>query len=191
MRGSGVSRFQFRVPSSKFRRFQKRGARASPAKRRAQAEYNRCMTRRHWLQTLIGACFVGVPANLVGLQSENDIEIWKTPTCGCCKLWVDHIRSNGFKPTVHDMPDVSAIKRKLGVPTTLESCHTAVVGGYAIEGHVPADVVRTMLKEKPKILGLAVPGMPMGSPGMEGSRKDPYNVIAFQRNGQTTVFAKR
>jgi hypothetical protein len=149
------------------------------------------MTRRHVLHTLFGALFVGVPAEALLAQAENDIEIWKTPTCGCCKLWVDHMRAHGFRPTVHDVPDVGPVKRKLGVPAALASCHTGVVAGYAIEGHVPADVVRTMLEQKPKIAGLAVPGMPMGSPGMEGPRKDPYNVVAFEQNGRTSVFAKR
>jgi len=124
------------------------------------------------------------------MTSGTPIEIWKTPTCGCCKLWVDHMRAAGFRPTVHDLNDVSPIKRKLGVPSALESCHTAVVGGYTIEGHVPADVVRQALKERPKIAGLAVPGMPMGSPGMEqGALVDPYDVVAFDKTGKMTVFA--
>jgi hypothetical protein len=153
-------------------------------------------TRREWLQVSVLGLLVGGPARVrVGAQkpmpSGTAIEIWKTPTCGCCKLWVDHMRAAGFRPTVHDLDDVSPIKRKHGVPSSLESCHTAVVGGYIIEGHVPADVVQQALKAKPKIAGLAVPGMPMGSPGMEGSRKDPYNVVAFEQNGRTSVFAKR
>ena len=153
-------------------------------------------TRREWLWVSVislvaGGSVRGLGAIQKPMPSGTAIEIWKTPTCGCCKLWVDHMRGAGFRPTVHDMDDVSPIKRKLGVPTTLESCHTAVVGGYTIEGHVPADVVRQALKEKPKIAGLAVPGMPMGSPGMEGPRKDPYSVVAFEQNGRTSVFAKR
>ena len=153
-------------------------------------------TRREWLRaSVVGLLAGGVPRVADALQttaqSDNAIEIWKTPTCGCCKLWVDHMRTNGFRPTVHDVNDVSPIKRKLGVPTSLESCHTGIVSGYAIEGHVPADIVRQMLKQRPKVAGLAVAGMPMGSPGMEGPRKDPYNVIAFERNGRTSVFAKR
>jgi hypothetical protein len=133
-----------------------------------------------------------LPRRAFGAQAETAIEVWKTPTCGCCAQWVDHVRANGFKPTVHDLPDVAPIKRKLGVPGVLESCHTAVVGGYTVEGHVPADVIRTMLKERPRIAGIAVAGMPMGSPGMEqGSRKDPYNVVAFDKAGKTSIYAKR
>ena len=140
----------------------------------------------------MGAAAFGLPRSGFGAQSQTVIEIWKTPTCGCCALWVNHMRANGFRPTVHDVPDVSPIKRKLGVPAALESCHTAVVDGFAIEGHVPADVVRTMLKERPRIAGIAVAGMPMGSPGMEqGPRKDPYNVVAFDKAGRTSVYAKR
>ena len=103
------------------------------------------------------------------------------------------MRSNGFRPVVHDVADVAPIKRKYGVPVALESCHTALVGGYAVEGHVPADVVRALLKQRPAgIIGIAAPGMPVGSPGMEmGGRKDKYDVIAFTRTGTTSVFAKR
>jgi hypothetical protein len=152
-------------------------------------------TRREWLRVSIAGLVVGASAEVLGasqtVPTGTPIEIWKTPTCGCCKLWVDHMRAAGFRPTVHDLNDVSPIKRKRGVPSSLESCHTAVVGGYTVEGHVPADVVRQALKQRPKIAGLAVPGMPMGSPGMEGPRKDPYNVVAFEQNGRTSVFAKR
>jgi hypothetical protein len=152
-------------------------------------------TRRQWLQvsimSLVGGSVRQLGAAQKPMPSGTAIEIWKTPTCGCCKLWVDHVRAAGFRPTVHDMDDVSPIKRKRGVPSSLESCHTAIVDGYTIEGHVPADVIRQALKTRPKIAGLAVAGMPMGSPGMEGPRKDPYNVVAFEQNGRTSVFAKR
>jgi hypothetical protein len=152
-------------------------------------------TRRQWLQVSFMSLVAGSVRELDAAQkpmpSGTAIEVWKTPTCGCCKLWVDHVRAAGFRPTVHDLDDVSPIKRKRGVPSSLESCHTAVVDGYTIEGHVPADVIRQALKTRPKIAGLAVPGMPMGSPGMEGPRKDPYNVVAFEQNGRTSVFAKR
>jgi hypothetical protein len=141
---------------------------------------------------LLGTCLAGAAAASLGAAADdNDIEIWKTPTCGCCKLWVDHMRANGFRPRTHDVADVSPYKRKHGVLPFLESCHTGVVAGYAIEGHVPADVVRQLLKQRPPVLGLAVPGMPMGSPGMEGSRKDKYDVVAFDKNGKTSVFARR
>src|SRR5262245_10434778 len=101
-------------------------------------------TRREWLRlSVVGVLAGGFAEPLLAqaaAQNENAIEIWKSPTCGCCKLWVDHMRAAGFKPTVHDVNDVSPVKRKLGVPSSLESCHTGVVAGYAIEGHVPADV---------------------------------------------------
>ena len=120
------------------------------------------------------------------------MEIYKTATCGCCGKWVEHVKAAGFTPTVHDVPDVTPVKTKAGVPANLQSCHTALVGGYVIEGHVPAEVIQQLLAEKPKIAGIAVPGMPAGSPGMEqGARTDPYEVIAFTREGKTSVYAKR
>lgn len=120
-----------------------------------------------------------------------DVVVYKSPTCGCCSKWVRHMKENGFKVEEHNNPNMWPVKKQLGVPAKLQSCHTAVVGGYVIEGHVPADVVARMLKEKPAIKGLAVPGMPMGSPGMEGPRKDQYNVVTFDENGNTTVYARR
>jgi hypothetical protein len=119
------------------------------------------------------------------------ITVYKTPTCGCCKKWVEHLESHGFKVTANDMDDLSEVKATFGVPAELQSCHTATVGKYVVEGHVPADLIQKMLKEKPAIAGLAVPGMPMGSPGMEGMRKDDYDVIAFDRQGKRSVYAKR
>ena len=119
------------------------------------------------------------------------VVVYKSPTCGCCGKWVEHMRANGFDVTVNDMPDVTPVKDKQGVPTALRSCHTAIVGNYAIEGHVPADVVKKLLKEKPNAAGLAVPGMPMGSPGMEGASKDAYNVVLFDKSGKTSVYATR
>jgi len=104
---------------------------------------------------------------------------------------VDHLKAEGFMPTVHEQPDLSSVKSKAGVPPQLRSCHTAMVGGYVVEGHVPADVIRKLLTEKPKVTGVAVAGMPVGSPGMEGDRTDPYDVIAFTAGGSTSVYAKR
>ena len=119
------------------------------------------------------------------------IKVYKTPTCGCCKAWVDHLEQNGFKAEVVDMPDLSAVKTKYGVAPKLQSCHTAVVGDYTVEGHVPADLIMKMVNEKPAIAGLAVPGMPAGSPGMEGATKENYDVLTFDRAGSTTVYAQR
>lgn len=119
------------------------------------------------------------------------IKVYKDPNCGCCKEWVKHLEGNGFIVETMDMPDLSAVKDKHGVRPEMEACHTAVVGGYTIEGHVPADVILKLLKEKPAIAGLAVPGMPMGSPGMEGATKEKYDVLTFDRAGRTTVYAQR
>lgn len=119
------------------------------------------------------------------------VTVFKDPNCGCCKDWIEHLRKHAFKVTARDTNDVSGIKRSGRVPSQLASCHTAFVNGYVIEGHVPAEDIKRLLKEKPKIAGLAVAGMPAGSPGMEvGNRKDKYDVIAFTRDGSTSVFAR-
>ncbi len=119
--------------------------------------------------------------------------VYKTPTCGCCKKWVEHVQAAGFQVEVHDTADVTPVKNEHGLPQHLASCHTAIVDGYVIEGHVPADVIRRLLAERPQVAGIAVPGMPMGSPGMEvpGGQAHPYDVIAFARNGTVSVFETR
>jgi hypothetical protein len=122
-----------------------------------------------------------------------EMVVYKSPTCGCCSAWVDHMRENGFEVEPVDLPvyaELSAQKAEQGVPPELESCHTAVVEGYVIEGHVPAEVVSRLLRERPDIKGLAVPGMPVGSPGMEGPNPQPYDVIAFDEDGSRTVFER-
>jgi hypothetical protein len=119
------------------------------------------------------------------------IKVYKTPTCGCCKGWVQHLRDNGFQVETMDMPDLSMIKQKYGVAPALQACHTAIVNGYVVEGHVPADVILKMLKEHPAVAGIAVPGMPSGSPGMEGASKQAYDVLTFDRAGHTKVYAHR
>lgn len=153
------------------------------------------LTRREWLRSsLIGGAVVLVGHRVAAAAASLKpiaITVYKTPTCGCCKVWVKHLETNGFAVTAHDMPSVDEVKRTQGVPKALESCHTAIVGRYVVEGHVPADLIKQMLQQKPAILGLAVPGMPSGSPGMEGGRKEPYDVIAFERGGKTRVYAKR
>ncbi|MBC8519966.1 MAG: DUF411 domain-containing protein [Gammaproteobacteria bacterium] len=119
------------------------------------------------------------------------VEVYKSPTCGCCKDWVTHMRENGFEVNVHNTNDVAPIKKEAGVPQRLSSCHTAMVDGYVIEGHVPADDVKRMLTERPAILGISAPGMPVGSPGMEmGDRKDPYSVVTFDNDGKVTLFSR-
>lgn len=118
------------------------------------------------------------------------VVVYKDPACGCCKSWVEHLRQHGFDVAVRDTSDVSGAKRTGRVPERLVSCHTAFVNGYVIEGHVPAADIQRMLRDKPKIAGLAVPGMPAGSPGMEmGGRVDRYQVIAYTRDGRTSVYA--
>ena len=119
------------------------------------------------------------------------VTVYKDPNCGCCSKWVDHMKAAGFNVTTVDTSDVGAVKQKYNIGSNLQSCHTAVIGDYAIEGHVPADVIKKLLEEKPTIAGLAVPGMPMGSPGMEGATRERYDVLTFDRAGRTTVYAQR
>lgn len=131
------------------------------------------------------------PATRETTPNAVQVTVFKSPTCGCCREWVEHLRKHAFAVTSKDTSDVSGVKRTARVPEALHSCHTAFVNGYVVEGHVPAADIQRLLREKPKVAGIAVPGMPAGSPGMEmGSRKDPYDVVAFKRDGSTSVFAK-
>lgn len=127
----------------------------------------------------------------MGLAADtNKVEVYKSASCGCCSLWVEHMKKSGFSVEVHDVRNVAPFRERFGVPDSMASCHTAVVGGYAIEGHVPAADVKRLLREKPKAAGIAVPGMVQGSPGMEQGRgKDPYNVVLFNASGRTTIFS--
>ena len=116
------------------------------------------------------------------------IEVWKSPSCGCCAEWVKHLQANGFTVKVNDVGN-NAARARLGIPAKLGSCHTAQIGGYGIEGHVPAADIKRLVAERPDAVGLAVPGMPVGSPGMEdGDRRDPYDVQLVLRGGGTRVF---
>ena len=117
-----------------------------------------------------------------------EIQVYKSPTCGCCNKWIHHLESNGFSVNATDVPDVTPIKAENGLPPRLASCHTAFVGGYIVEGHVPAQDIQRLLRERPKVSGLAVPGMPIGSPGMEGPNPEPYQVLSFGPDG-VKVFA--
>lgn len=120
------------------------------------------------------------------------VTVYKSPSCGCCGKWVDHLKASGFSVTVHDLQNLEPVKERYGVPPRLASCHTATVNGYVIEGHVPAADIRRLLAEKPKVKGLAVPGMPVGSPGMEqGNAKEPYDVVSFDETGRSAVYARR
>ena len=152
------------------------------------------VTRREWLRVALGGTAVAVVTGTVpafAAAAPTPITVYKDPSCGCCTKWIDHLRAHGFAVTARDMDDMDEVKATFGVPGKLQSCHTATLGSYVVEGHVPADVIQKMLKERPKILGLAVPGMPVGSPGMEGGRAQHYDVVAFERNGKTSVYAKR
>lgn len=132
-------------------------------------------------------------ADRAGAATLPDVVVYKSPTCGCCTEWVAHLRRHGFQVRPEDVTDLQAVKARHRVPPDLQSCHTALVGGYVIEGHVPADLVERLLRERPKAVGLAVPGMPVGSPGMEvpGARAERYRVLTFDRDGKTAVFATR
>ncbi|HKR09120.1 MAG TPA: DUF411 domain-containing protein [Gemmatimonadaceae bacterium] len=132
---------------------------------------------------------VTAAAPTVTTPAKPTITVYKDPNCGCCRNWIEHLIKHGYRVDAKDSPDMAQIKATLGVPTDLQSCHTAVVGGYLIEGHVPAADIDRLLATKPKVKGLAVPGMPMGSPGMEGSMKQHYQVLAFDRTGKANVFA--
>ena len=151
------------------------------------------LTRRAWITASAAAA-----ASLItrrGVWAAHapppEVLIYKSPTCGCCTQWVDHLTAEGFRTTVRDVAQVEPLKVELGVPRHRWSCHTGLVDGYLLEGHVPADLALKLLSEKPDAAGLAVAGMPMGSPGMEGARKDSYDVILFRRDGGTSVYASR
>ena len=156
------------------------------------------LTRRAWIARMATTAFGGaaltalMPRVVAGAAKPTAITVYKDPSCGCCTKWVDHLRANGFAPEVHDRSDMDALKDSLGVPAKLRSCHTAIVEKYVVEGHVPAADLKRLLATKPaQTVGVAVPGMPAGSPGMEvGTRVDRYDVVAFAPGGATRVFAR-
>lgn len=139
--------------------------------------------------TLVMSVYIGFGVtNKVAAAEE--IMVYKSPTCGCCNKWVKHLEKEGFHVTTKNMRDMQPIKREIGVQQQFQSCHTAKIGKYFIEGHVSASDIKKLIKDKPDIKGLAVPGMPMGSPGMEGHRKDKYNVIAIDSNNNASIYSK-
>ncbi len=153
--------------------------------------------RRGFVVRIAGLVAVGVTggrlwAQLPGGTSPTPITVYKSSTCDCCTKWVDHIRANGFSPVVHDQEEMDALKDEMGVPPDVRSCHTAIVDKYLIEGHVPASDIRRLLTDRPKTLGLAVPGMPPLTPGMApaGVKPKDFEVISFQPDGSTKVFAR-
>ena len=124
-------------------------------------------------------------------QAKTPLVTYKDANCGCCGVWVDHIKANGFEASVTDVPDMRSIRTRYKIPGNLTSCHTSVVGGYVVEGHVPASDIRRLLKEKPQgIVGLTIPGMPASAPGMDMQPFQPYEVLSFTADGKTAVFSK-
>ena len=155
------------------------------------------MSRREMLASLAGSIATGLAFGAVlpsaaHAEVATAITVYKDPSCGCCTKWVEHLRAAGLKPAVRDRSDMDALKDSLGVPVALRSCHTAVAGKFVIEGHVPAEDLKRLVARAPKgVLGIAVPDMPAGAPGMElPGRRDRYDVIAFASNGTTSVFAR-
>ena len=143
-------------------------------------------------RTMIGIALAAVPAAACSRPAKAaEVNVYKSPYCGCCGAWVDNLRMNGLNVVVHEIEDVTPIAKKAGVPDDARSCHTAIVGGYFVEGHVPASDIRKLLRDRPKARGIAVPGMPIGSPGMEqGGRKDAYATLIVDRGGAVRVFAR-
>ena len=144
------------------------------------------VVRRLFLKIGLIVALVGTPV----LATASDITVYKTPSCGCCKKWVSHLEANGLEVKSVDMRDLRLIKSMSGIEPSQASCHTAKVGDYVVEGHVPADDIKRLLKERPDIRGIAVPGMPMGSPGMEGPQKENSDVLSINKDGSTDVYAR-
>jgi hypothetical protein len=146
---------------------------------------------RRGLLASVAALALVRPATAVA--AAQDFEVWKMRACGCCQAWAEHFEAAGFRTIVHEVDDVAEVRAAVGVPADLGGCHTAKVAGYVVEGHVPVAAVQRLLAERPPVLGLAVPGMPLGSPGMEveGEPAEPYDVIAFSADGRRSVFMER
>jgi hypothetical protein len=150
------------------------------------------ITRREFLAHTAGLAAVAAGVRpLLARAPLPLVTVYKSATCKCCARWVEHLKLNGFAAEAHDVESVDAIKDRYAVPKAVRSCHTGLVDGYLIEGHVPADDIQRLLKERPKVLGLAVPGMPPSSPGMyqPGDPKEPYEVLSFQKSGATAKYA--
>lgn len=155
------------------------------------------MRTKQWVMLGIGVGAI-VTAGAIGLRASTsdahatEVTVYTTPTCGCCTKWAAYLEHNGFDVDIEFRDNLTPVKAEYGVGTLLETCHTAVVDGYVVEGHVPVDVIWQLLKERPEVTGIAVPGMPIGSPGMEqGAQRDRYNVVAFDRSGDVRVYARR
>jgi hypothetical protein len=155
------------------------------------------MKRRQWLTTLAALAAGSLTGMAAGANQPGTrpvIEVWKSPSCGCCHDWMAHLQANGFDVKTHDVSEAAkhAQRQRLGLAERFGSCHTGFIGGYVIEGHVPAREIHRLLKDRPRALGLAVPGMPVGSPGMDGpaygGRRDPYEVLLVQGGGTASIF---
>jgi hypothetical protein len=146
------------------------------------------MKRRNTLAAIASLVLLAISSP--SQSSGPLVTVFKTPTCGCCGKWVEHLKANGFTVKVEEVNDTSTYERQYRVPQSMVSCHTAVVNGYTIEGHVPAAEIKRLLSERPKVVGLAVPGMPVGSPGMEATHSDAYSVFVFDENGHASVYAR-
>lgn len=143
-------------------------------------------------RTMIGMALAVSPAAACSRPAKaTAIDVYNSPSCGCCGAWVSNLRTSGLSVVVHDMDDVTPVATKAGVPADLRSCHTAIVEGYFVEGHVPATDIRRLLRDRPNARGIAVPGMPFGSPGMEqGDLREPYETLLVDRQAKVTVFAR-
>ena len=146
------------------------------------------MKRRNTLAAIASLTLLAISSP--SQSSGPLVTVFKTPTCGCCGKWVEHLRANGFTVKVQEVNDTAGYERQYRVPRTMVSCHTAVVNGYAIEGHVPAADIKRLLNERPKAVGLAVPGMPVGSPGMEAAHSEAFSVLIFDESGHGSVYAR-
>jgi hypothetical protein len=146
--------------------------------------------KRRTVLTSLAAAAAALSLPVVAKKALPQVQVFKNPSCGCCAAWVDHMLAAGFSLNVTEVDDTSVARKRYGLPDRFGSCHTAVVGGYVVEGHVPATDVKKLLAMKPVAIGLAVPGMPVGSPGMEmGSRKDPYQVLLVATDGRERLFS--
>lgn len=153
---------------------------------------NETMTRRAAVGGIAAAMMALISRPALGrTQAKTALVVYKDPSCGCCGQWVSHMEANGFTASVTNTSDMASIRSRYKVGAKLQSCHTAIVGGYVVEGHIPAADVRKLLAQKPKgVVGLTIPGMPASAPGMDSSPFQPYTVLSFDASGETTVFAK-
>lgn len=154
------------------------------------------ITRRSFVAQATGLTLAALSGERLWAQFPRfnpvKLTVFKSPTCGCCTKWVDHVKAAGFTVEVHDEEEMDPVKDRLGVPPDLRSCHTAQLEGYLIEGHVPAEDMKRLLTQRPKLAGLAVPGMPKSTPGMAvpGEPAEAYTVVSFQKDGSTQLFAR-